>query len=130
MALLAPHYDIIGLADAPIHVDFAEPGGTVGYGPIAMSYSFDGYYNATENEAEWLRTKAHAYEQVKSLSEIWDDLVRQAPPIVREWDAEAKAAEYRAMQPRHCSVYTKPQPSAKARKAARKRAKAGRKASR
>lgn len=41
-----------------------------------------------------------------------------------------KEAAYRAQQPRHSSTYTKAQPTAKARKAARKRAKAGRRASR
>jgi hypothetical protein len=44
--------------------------------------------------------------------------------------AEAKAAAWDAQQPRHSSAFTKSQPSPKARKAARRRARAGRKASR
>jgi hypothetical protein len=44
--------------------------------------------------------------------------------------AEAKTVAWDAQQPRHSSAYTKPQTSTKARKAARKRAKAGRKAAR
>jgi len=45
-------------------------------------------------------------------------------------EADAKAAAWDAQQPRHSSRFTKSQPSTKARKAARKRAKAGRKANR
>ncbi|WP_324671050.1 hypothetical protein [Hymenobacter sp. GOD-10R] len=45
-------------------------------------------------------------------------------------EVSAKAAYARSLEPKHSSAYTKPITSPKARKAARRRAKAGRKASR
>jgi hypothetical protein len=129
MSLLAPQYDIIGFADAPLHVDFAEPGGAVDYGPVAMSHSFDGHYKPTVKEAEWLLSQGQIYEEFKSRSEGWDDLVSKVPPIVRQLNAEVKGAEYHAQ--RYTRQFTQPHPpTTKARKAARRRAKAGRRATR
>jgi hypothetical protein len=122
MALLAPQYDVIGLADTSIHVDFSGPGGREGYGPIAMEHSFEANYKPTPKEIAWLQAQMEPEE----LPLVTLDL----PAIRADYQAMTKEEAWRAQQPRHRSPFTKSQPSAKARKAARKRAKAGRKATR
>ena len=61
------------------------------------------------------------------------EVAASLPVASREWTPAmpaGKEAAWHAQQPKHSAQFTKSQPSAKARKAARKRAKAGRRASR
>lgn len=117
---LHPECVFIDLADvevvqAPIHQRHD-------YGPIAMSHSFDLTYKPTFEEENWLLEQALSGQRFE---------IKPVPYVVEiGYNSLAKEAAWRAQQPRHRSEFTKSQPSAKARKAARKRAKAGRKASR
>jgi hypothetical protein len=124
MALLAPQFDVIGLADSPNIVSYVDPSEQMGYGPIAMEHSFELDYKPTLKEIAWLRALAEQDEQFE---------VKPKPVTISiDWAERslAKEAAWRAQQPRHQSQFTKSQPSAAARKKARRRAKAGRKASR
>ncbi|MGI4867086.1 MAG: hypothetical protein ACRYFZ_24425 [Janthinobacterium lividum] len=131
MTLLASQYEVIGLADSSVCMDFATPGGSLEYRPMPMSISFDFDYNPSPKEEAWLLEQMRLGEQseivgIKPAPLLEDGLVCSAS----YWYESGKGAAWRAQQPRHRSLFTKSQPSAKARKLARRRAKAGRKASR
>jgi hypothetical protein len=131
MAMLAPQYDVIGLADTAIHVDFSTPGGSLEeYRPMPMSVSFDFDYNPSPEEEAWLVEQMRLGEQFETLS------IKPAPIhdaglacSASYWYEAKKEAAGRARAP-HRSEFTKSRPTAKARKAARLGAAAGRKASR
>lgn len=95
---------------------------------IAKSYLAEEYAHAYEQIAALESAKGYGCSDMPAPDFDCDGNTRSAWTPTR---AEAKAAAYRAQQPRHLAEYTKSaQPSTKARKAARRRAKAGRKASR
>jgi hypothetical protein len=86
----------------------------------SFSHSFEGVYKPTAEEIAWLKklsAQAEAREQGLLCSASY-------------WYSSQKEAARRAQQPRHQSQFTKAQSSAKSRKAARRRAKLGRKATR
>ena len=125
MALLKPTHEFIGLADAPLSIDHAMPGGSIDYRPVSISHSFDFDYKPSHAETEWLR--AHA--AIKQQAEVWDQLIAHEPVAKSTWYCFDNSMLYPKM-PRHRSEFTKSQPSRKARKAGRHRARVGRKASR
>jgi hypothetical protein len=67
--------------------------------------------------------------EVQVASSAKPTMMQHGIPIALDMP-DVKKGYWDSIQPRHCSLYTKSQSSPKARKAARKRAKAGRKAAR
>ena len=92
------------------------------YGAILMSHSFEFDYKPTQIEEEWLRGQMS----------IGLDWAVEPIPIhpgsykVVCWDGRGPMQQ----GPKHRSEFTRSQPTRQARKAARRRAKAGRRASR
>lgn len=108
----------IGSADLePVkhqHVDVGQ------YDPLPHSHSFEGGYFPTAEEIDWL-------DQLQRRSEV--EIVKVQPPVITKWERVAESIPYQV--PRYHRQFTQPQgPTTRDRKAARRRKKAGRKASR
>jgi hypothetical protein len=88
---------------------------------LSLSHSFEVDYKATESELAWLRKMAMQAET--------DKVVPLEVPVMKRVYYD-NWPDKKAWQPKHQSQFTKSQASPKSRKAARKRAKAGRKATR
>jgi hypothetical protein len=111
LAKASPQYDVVSLDMEPLPVEHAEP--------IARSHSFEGTYYPSADELIFLNTLERESK--------WDYAIKHTPlPVMLEKGWYDKPAP----RPRHSSAFTKSQSSPKARKAARRRAKAGRKAAR
>jgi hypothetical protein len=79
---------------------------------------------------EYLAKRGHSTIEVKVAGPLPEHFTYKAPEVTACSWTTSKEAAWDAQQPRHRSPFTKSQSSPKTRKAARRRAKAGRKATR